>query len=426
MHSNAKVILRSIAGTAMTFALVAGAQAQAPAPTPDASQTPAAAPAPAATPAPAQSPAPAAPAAPAAAPTWSVGPMDLSGFIDGYYSVNFNQPTANALGDQLNQLYNFNDKTDQFELSAAKLTLNHDPDPVGAHVDFIYGRTNTLINSAPTNSTSADQLNYIEQAFLSIKPPKAKGFELDFGKFVTSAGAEVIEAKDNWNYSRSLLFVNAIPYWHFGARTSMPVSKTDTIGFQLVNGWNNVSKSNGGLTGVFTNTYTKPKAGWALNYIVGPENPNTTNGLRNLIDSTLTLTPPGKYNAYFNFDYGQNHDGTYSCAPYTCGDSKTHDWWGAAGALHAQANTKSAIALRAEYFNDPDGFQTGAMQHLVEGTFTYEYKWIEGAMIRAEYRCDASSVNFFNKQSNASLTKGAVSQQQTVTIAFIAFFGPKR
>jgi len=35
---------------------------------------------------------------------------------------------------------------------------------------------------------------------------------MDLGKFVTSAGAEVIEAKDNWNYSRSLLFVNAIPY----------------------------------------------------------------------------------------------------------------------------------------------------------------------------------------------------------------------
>ena len=40
---------------------------------------------------------------------------------------------------------------------------------------------------------------------------------MDFGKFVTSAGAEVIESKDNWNYSRSLLFAYAIPYWHFGA-----------------------------------------------------------------------------------------------------------------------------------------------------------------------------------------------------------------
>ena len=46
--------------------------------------------------------------------------------------------------------------------------------------------------------------------------------------------------------------------------------------------------------------------------------------------------------------------------------------------------------------------------------------------MRVEYRCDASNVNYFSKQSNYSLTKGAVSQQQTLTIAFIAFFGPKR
>ncbi len=343
--------------------------------------------------------------------------MDISGFIDGYYSFNFNRPNTTDGGDQINQLYNFNDKTDQFELSAAKLTLNHDPDPVGAHVDFIYGRSNSLINAAPSNATSADQIPYIEQAFLSLKPAKAKGFEFDFGKFVTSAGAEVIEAKDNWNYSRSLLFVNAIPYWHFGARMSLPVSKTDTIGWQLVNGWNNVSKSNGGVTGVFTNALVKPKASWFLNYIVGPENANTTSGLRNLIDTTLLLTPPGKFNAYINFDFGQNVD-----AIAAQGDTKTHHWDGVAIAAHIQANGKSAITPRFEYFDDPDGFQTGGSgQHFYEGTFTYEYKWIEGLLTRVEYRYDASNVKYFNKLANQS-----TSQQQTLTVAFIAFFGPKR
>jgi len=346
--------------------------------------------------------------------------MDLSGFIDGYYSFNFNRPNTTDGYDQVNQLYNFNDKTDQFELSAAKLTLNHDPDPIGAHVDFIYGRTNDLINNAATNATTttfvASQLPYLEQAYLSLKPPKAKGFELDFGKFVTSNGAEVIEAKDNWNYSRSLLFVNAIPYWHFGARTSLPVSKTETIGFHLVNGWNNVSKSNGGVSGMFTSAYVKPKATWNLNYMVGPENANTTSGLRNLIDSTLLLTPPGKTNAYINFDYGSNRD-----AIAAQDDTLLHDWWGAAGAVHIQANAKNAIAMRGEYFNDPDGFQTGTPQHLYEGTFTYEYKWVEGALVRVEYRYDASNVNYFHKLASQS-----TDQQQTVTVAFIAFFGPKR
>jgi hypothetical protein len=363
--------------------------------------------------------------------------MDLSGFIDGYYSFNFNRPNTQFENwDQVNQLYNFNDKTDQFELSAAKLTLNHDPDPIGAHVDFIYGRTNELINKAPSNTTlyegfsdayvsEPDQLPYLEQAFLSLKPPKAKGFEMDFGKFVTSAGAEVIEAKDNWNYSRSLLFVNAIPYWHFGLRTSMPVSKTETIGFQLVNGWNNVSKANGGVTGVFTSALVKPKFSLNVNYIVGPENYDTSSGLRNLIDATLLLTPPGKVNAYLNYDYGANQDSLFNCTsgtePETCGDTRLHDWWGAAGAVHIQADGKNAIAMRGEYFDDPDGYQTGTPQSLYEGTFTYEYKWVEGMLTRVEYRIDQSSTNYFHK-----LSSQYTDQQQTITVGFIAFFGPKR
>jgi len=144
MYTKPTRILQIMAGAAMATAVLAGAQ--------DSASTPAA-------------------AAPAASPTWSVGPMDLSGFIDGYYSYNFNTPTA-ANNGQANDLYNFNDKTDQFNLSAAKLTLNHDPDPVGARVDVVYGRTNVFINAPGSNTTSADQLNYIEQAFLSVKPAK--------------------------------------------------------------------------------------------------------------------------------------------------------------------------------------------------------------------------------------------------------------
>jgi hypothetical protein len=58
----------------------------------------------------------------------------------------------------------------------------------------------------------------------------------------------------------------------------------------------------------FTSAYTKPKYTWNVNYYVGPENANTTNGIRNLIDTTLLFTPPGKFNAYINYDYGSNRD----------------------------------------------------------------------------------------------------------------------
>jgi hypothetical protein len=59
-------------------------------------------------------------------------------------------------------------------------------------------------------------LEDIEQSYLSYLAPMGRGLQIDVGKFVTQHGAEVIEAKDNWNYSRSLLFALAIPYYHMG------------------------------------------------------------------------------------------------------------------------------------------------------------------------------------------------------------------
>src|SRR6267154_2994957 len=232
-------------------------------PTAVAAATPAAAPT--ATPAP-QDP------APASAPTWSVGPIDFSGLVDGYYSFNANHPAS-----QLNQLYNFNDKTNQFSLNMAKVSLAHSPDPVGFQVDLGFGRAFEIFNRQPSERAS-DTFRFLEQAYLSVKPPKAKGLEVDFGKFVTSAGAEVIETNGNWNYSRSLLFALAIPYYHFGVRTSIPIGKYLTGGVQIVNGWNNIGDNNSGKTVGLTGTITTKKFAWSNNYYAGPENNDTSKG----------------------------------------------------------------------------------------------------------------------------------------------------
>ena len=391
MYVNRNRILKTLLGATMAMAVAAGAQSSSSAPAP--------------TPAPAP--------APAAAPTWSVGPMELSGLIDGYYSYNANRPTDLANG-QINDLYNFNDKTDQFSLAEARLTLNHDPDPVGARVDVVFGRVNTLMNGGGEG-------NYLEQAYMSLKPPKAKGLELDFGKFVTSAGAEVIESKDDWNYSRSLLFAWAIPYFHFGLRTSMPVGKSETVGVQVVNGWNNVTKTNGGATIGLTSAWVKPKYTWNLNYYVGPENQYTQHGYRNLIDTTLLLTPTANFNAYINYDYGQNRDGLYNTPDGMAGDTALNHWQGIAIAARQQVTGTQSLAGRFEFFHDMNGFSTGVAQKLKEFTATYEYKWAAGLESRLEFRRDWSDQPFFHKGDY-----NMVDAQSTLTAGFVAFFGPKR
>ncbi|HEV2275609.1 MAG TPA: porin, partial [Acidobacteriaceae bacterium] len=350
---------------------------------------------------------------------WSVGPIDFSGYLDGYYSYNANRP-SNAFNGQINDLYNFNDKTDQFNLSAAKLTINHDADPIGVHADLIFGRTNVLIHPATDKNTD----NYLEQAFISFKPAKSHGSELDFGQFVTSAGAEVIEAKDDWNYSRSLLFAWAIPYYHFGLRTSLPATKTWTVGLQVVNGWNDVVANNGGVTIGLTSALVKPKYSWFVNYYTGPQNFDTQKGYRNLIDTTLLLTPTAKFSAYLNYDYGQNKT---PASTVTAGEttttipSQSPHWQGIAFAAHQLVGSKSSLTGRYEYFVDNQGFETGTAQTLQEFTGTYEYKWLEGLLTRVEYRRDWSDNAFFHKGDSTF-----VKAQSTATVAFIAFFGPKR
>lgn len=327
-----------------------------------------------------------------------------------YYSYNANRPSNSANG-QTNDLYNFNDKTDQLSLEAAKLTVNHDPAPLGVHLDLLFGRTNALIHSVAEQGTD----NYIEQAFISVKPPHARGTELDLGQFVTSAGAEVIETNSNWNYSRSLLFAWAIPYYHFGLRTATPLTKTWTAGLQLVNGWNNVISNNGGVTVGLTSAVTTPKVTWSTNVYTGPSNTDTQRGYRNLIDTTFLLTPTSRFNAYVNYDYGQNH--STPTAPLSTLTSL--HWQGIAVAAHQQLAGGSAPAGRYEYFAD-QGFQTGTDQHVQEFTATYEYKWNSGLMTRAELRRDNSDQPFFHKGNN-----GLVHAQTTATVGFVFAF-PKR
>lgn len=359
----------------------------------------------------AQSPAPAQTAAAApAAPTWSVGPIDFSGLIDGYYNLNFNHPNPSANG---NQLYNFDVNANQFSLNMAKLSMSHTADPVGFQVDFGFGRAFEMVHA--TDSTSVE---HIEQAFVTLKPTKAKGLQFDFGEFVTSAGAEVIESNGNWNYSRSLLFAWAIPYYHFGLRVTEPLGSHFTAGLQVVNGWNNIQDNNTGKTIGVIGNFTGKKISWNNNYYVGPENTATNRGFRNLYDTTVLLTPSDKFNGYINFDYGQNRS-------YASPDTNVSDlakWYGVALAAKFQMNGKNALTPRIEWFKDAEGFSTGTAQALKEFTLTYEYKWVEGLLTRVEYRRDWSDQPFFTR----GVTPDASKSQTTLALGVVAFFGPKR
>ncbi len=348
--------------------------------------------------------APAEPGTPAPASFWRVGPIDFSGLVDGYYSLGFNHPASRT-----NQLRNFDVQANRLSLNMARMTLEHAPDPIGFRMDLGFGRTFDIVHSGEKDLAV---MRNIEQVFVSVKPKNAKGFQADFGKFVTSAGAEVIGTNSNWNYSRSLLFAWAIPYYHFGLRTSMPLHKYITAGAQLVNGWNNVQDNNSGKTVGLTGALTTSKVTWSHTYYLGPEKPGTNRGYRRLYDTTLLLTPRPKVSFYLNVDYGAERR--------VARGSDT--WKGIAGAARFAPNQWFALSPRLEWFSDTDGFATGTPQSLKEFTLTAEFKIREGILMRPEYRRDWSDRPFFDRGASTGVHKN----QDTLLAGIVAYFGPKR
>ncbi len=116
--------------------------------------------------------------------------VEVSGFIDGYYSYNFNKPAG-----RVNVLRNFDTRSNQFALNLAEIVIEKKPDPLnsrlGFRLDLDYGPATDLVHSVEPGGK--DVYKVIQQAYGSYLAPIGSGLQIDFGKFVTVHGAEVIE-----------------------------------------------------------------------------------------------------------------------------------------------------------------------------------------------------------------------------------------
>jgi hypothetical protein len=354
------------------------------------------------------------------APAWSVGDIKINGLVDAYYSHNFNNPASGY-----NTLRNFEVRSRQFSLNMAEVSLSKDPEVIGFRLDLGFGRAWDVFHA--TDPGGRDIQRYFPQAFISAKPKGWGGTQIDFGKFYTSVGAELTENIYTWHYGRGYLYTNG-PYYHMGLRVTKPLSSSFSAGFQLVNGWNNVEDNNSGKTLGFTTAWTGKKISWLTNTYIGPEKNGTNAGWRNIYDTVINVTPSDKFSAYIDYYHGRENQAGGAGTP-----SADWDALGLSGKF--QMNGHNALAFRYEYFGDHDGFPTGYGQqiNLQEFTATYEYKWTQGLLSRLEYRRDWADKPFFERGNLGqplnpgigSFVPGPWKHQDTITLGFVAFFGPK-
>jgi hypothetical protein len=336
-----------------------------------------------------------------------LGSTRLSGLVDGYYGYNFNQPRS-----RISAFRAFDGPANQFSLNLVELTLEKPPEAaksrLGYHVALGFGQAMNVVNAAEPGGLGFAQ--YLKEAYLSYLAPVGRsGLQVGFGKFVTPHGAEVIETKDNWNYSRGLLFTYAVPFYHFGLRAKYVFSGKYALSGYLVNGWNNVVDNNTGKTvGVSFGWNPHKKFGLVQNYMAGPETAGTNQHWRQLSDTVATISPTNRLWFIVNYDYGRGDRLAGVSAPVS--------WTGWAAYLRYAFKDRNALALRYEWYSDPDGFTTGTAQQVKELTGTFEHRVAHHLTGRLEFRRDYSN--------QSSLLKGdlPVGAQNTLAAGMVMTF----
>lgn len=393
------------------------------------------------TPPSAPEPAPAVAAAPAAAAQKPdplsglasvLGGATVVGLVDGYYGYNFNHPEAGTTAlssapGNFTSLRLFDPRNNQFALNLIELGLVKTPDAdnrLGYKAIFGFGDAMQQVNVVSGGDPTF--LQYLKEAYFSYLAPVGKGLTINVGKFVTPNGAEVIESNANWNYSRSILFNYAIPFYHYGIQAQYTFNPKFSMTGYVVNGWNDVihdpstgynnSGKTGGLTFVWTAT---KKLTLTENWMGGPGATQLDgNHWRNLFDTVIAYSLNSKWSFQLNGDYGR----VEATNPF-----KPVDWWGAAAYVKYQFSPKYAFATRYEYYNDPNGYTTGILDpngvgpHIQEVTATLERRIATHLISRLEYRHDESNQSFFPK---GKASNPLVSGQNTMAVGMMFVLEP--
>lgn len=281
-----------------------------------------------------------------------VSDITVSGYIDaayGKYNLDPDEQTA--------KLNYFEDNENSFYLKQAAVTIASQPkEGFGGLVNLTLGNDAKSIHS--TGAGSSDSDFDVTQAWLQYATGPLTVYA---GKFNTLAGAEVIAPTGNTNISRSIAFLWALPFTHTGLRVSYAPLDTLTLYAGINNGWDQQKDNNSAKTGELGFVWNPTSyLSWAVSAYSGKEvlnidTPEETDENRTLIDTVVTVKPVDGLSLVLNYDYGKQDDSAFD----SDGNVDDAEWEAIAGYINYQFNELWRVSVRAEQFNDKDGFRIG-------------------------------------------------------------------
>lgn len=333
------------------------------------------------------------------APAAEEGGVEFSGYVDASYNY-LSESNAFTSGtfSRVFDLERNAGAIRQFAVTVAKQPKQG----LGGLLNLTAGKDADIIAAFGLGAGKRNKFD-ATQAFVQYA---AGPFTVIGGKYVTLAGAEVINSPSNTNFSRSILFGYAIPFTHTGVRGTYAVNDTLSLMLGGNNGWDDFKDTNSAKTLEFGLSYAPSKTvslgaqGYSGKERVGGFVETGPEGMRNLVDLVGTFNASDKLTFILNYDYA-----TQANAPLANGGTGSAKWSGLAGYANYQVNDQWRLSGRAEYFDDKDGYRTGVVQKWKEITLTAAYLPTKAIELRAEVRADTSDVASFLNASGTSASK---------------------
>lgn len=326
-------------------------------------------------------------------PPSEISYLKFSGYIETYYSYDFNEPASNT---RPSFIYSHN-RHNEVALNLGFIKANYDNGNVRANLALMAGSYANANLSAESGT-----LKNIYEANAGIKLSQKHNLWIDAGIFASHIGFESAIGKDCWTLTRSILADNS-PYYESGAKLSYtsPSGKWFVSGLVL-NGWQRIQRADGNKTLAFGHQVTfKPNSKITLNSssFIGNDKPNLEKRMRYFHNLFGQFQITEKFGLIAGFDIG---------AEQSAKGSKSYNCWYAPVAIAKYSvSQKASLSVRAEYYADkkgviittttPNGFKTYGY------SLNFDYNIYNNVVWRIEARrLDSSDAIFTRSDGNVS------------------------
>lgn len=336
----------------------------------------------------------------------SDSPLIMSGYVETYYSYDFNNPINRKKSPFI---YSYN-KNNEASVNLAFLKGSYNSANARANLALAGGSY-----MSANYASEPGVLNNIYEGNIGLKLSKNNNLWFDAGVFSSHIGFESAIGKDNWNLTRSIGADNA-PYFETGAKVSY-TSENDVwfVSALVLNGWQRIRRVEGNSSPSFGTQITyKPSAKVTLNSstFIGKDNPDSVKKMRYFHNFYGIFQLNSKFGAILGFDIGAEQKSK--------GSSSYNSWINPTIIFKYMPTAKTAIAVRAEYYEDKNGviIATDTSNGFKTWGFStnFDYSIANNIVWRAEIKTLNSKDSIFTRNNYM------VSSSATMTTALAVSF----